>query len=274
MTVTLYAWATPAFVNESPFDHTWVTTYDNRQNAYENVGAVAAAGEKYWFCWGDFHVRGGVPDNPTGALGSQAADVAIASCLVQANADSRDSPPAQGTIFVYGVDGVCHQLANQVLYSTGGPEQTPLTVKKARGYFASTFIYHTYGLQRAAWSNKIATCAPSLAASALGGVEMKTPDLADDFEAHAREVLGADETELLNKLLTLKSEVQNFAARAIPGFAPPDAATLNARNQHLIDQAAILLGPEKFKKVFGFEAGQKVNLVDPAIAEKSMKREQ
>jgi hypothetical protein len=101
---------------------------------------------------------------------------------------------------------------------------------------------------------------------------MKTPELADDFEAHARAVLGPQDAELLNKLLALKGEVHNFAARPIPGFLPPDADTLNARNQHLIDQAALLLGPEKLKQIFGFEAGEKINLVHPEIAEKSIKR--
>ena len=72
--------------------------------------------------------------------------------------DSRSAPAARGTIYVYGVDGVCHQLANQVLYATSG---TRLTVNKARGYFFSTYLYGTYGLQHAAWASKIASCCGS-----------------------------------------------------------------------------------------------------------------
>jgi hypothetical protein len=135
--IPLYAWAVPAFTADSPVDHTWVTTYDNRTNAYPNDQAVAAAGQFYWYCWGAFHVQGGTPGNPRGFLGRKAGDLALARCLVTANADSRTVPAARGTIFTYGVDGVCHQLANQVLYSTGG---APLTVSRARGYMASTFI--------------------------------------------------------------------------------------------------------------------------------------
>ena len=63
----------------------------------------------------------------------------------------------RGTVFSYGVDGVCHQLANQVLYATGSGG-APLTMARARGYMASTFIYGTYGLQHAAWANKLASC--------------------------------------------------------------------------------------------------------------------
>jgi hypothetical protein len=61
--------------------------------------AVAAAGEFYWYCWGAFHAKGGTPNNATGFLGQQAGDLAVARCLVQANADSRTVPAARGTIF-------------------------------------------------------------------------------------------------------------------------------------------------------------------------------
>jgi hypothetical protein len=111
--IPLYAWAVPAFVPESPVDHTWVTTYDNRVNVYPNVQQVAAAGEFYWYCWGSFHPSGGTPGNPKGFLGQQSGDLALARCLVQPNADSQVVPAARGTIFTYGIDGVCHQLANQ-----------------------------------------------------------------------------------------------------------------------------------------------------------------
>ena len=219
---------------------------------------------------------------PTGALGSQAGNLALARCLVQSNADSRSAPAARGTIYVYGVDGVCHPLANQVLYATSG---TRLTVNKARGYFFSTYLYGTYGLQHAAWASKIASCSAAIGATPPAGVAAggsgpaggglpaggtrgvsKMPDLGDDFEEHAREVLGRDDPELLSKLLALKAEVQGYLGQKIPGVEPPSAETLNARNQHLLDEAARLLGPGRFEQVFGFPAGQEINLVDPSIA--------
>ncbi|SDA87876.1 hypothetical protein [Mesorhizobium qingshengii] len=262
-TVTLHAWATPAFVGGSPVDHTWVTTYNNQQHHYANAAAVAAAGKDYWFCWGSYHPTGGTPGNQTGTLGKQSGHLALARCLVQSNADSATVPAAQGTILIYGIDGVCHQLANQVLYATTG---TLLTVKKARGYGASSFLYGTYGLRHAAWASKIQHClgTSALVAGGAGGVT-KMQGLPDDFEEHARSVLGDEEPELLAKLLSLKGEVQNFTAQRIPGFAPPSAETINARNQHLIDQAALLLGPKHFERVFGFPPGEKINLVDPSV---------
>src|SRR3954466_2920506 len=104
-------------------------------------GSSTGAGELYWYCWGAFHARGETPERPDGFLGQQPGDASFAQCLVAANADSRTVPAARGTIFIYGVDGVCHQLANQVLYATGVGGAAPLTVSGARGYHASTFIY-------------------------------------------------------------------------------------------------------------------------------------
>ncbi len=43
----LFAWVTPALTTGSPVDHTWVSSYDNRQTIYLDDAAVAAAGEFY-----------------------------------------------------------------------------------------------------------------------------------------------------------------------------------------------------------------------------------
>ena len=268
---TLYAWAVPAFISESPVDHTWVTTYDNRVTNFPDDQAVAAAGQSYWYCWGSFHPSGGVPGNPTGLLGHKAGDVVFASCLVQPNADSRTTAAARGTIFTYGLDGVCHQLANQVLYATGKGGSAPLTVSAARGYMASVFIYGTYGLQHAAWANKLATCggSPVAPAARRGRAASRQPrrgamtGALDDFETRARAVLGKSHPGKLAELLSLRADTIRFAAQRWPGLSAPGAEALNARNQHLIDQAAALLRADHFRKIFGFEPGTKLTLVDP-----------
>src|ERR1700692_2791190 len=114
----LFAWANPAFFAGSAWDHTWVTTYDNRTNAYATVAAVTSAGEDYWYCWGSFHPQGSTPSHPDGSLGSMVGDLALARCICLPNVPSNGHPLSCGTIFTYGIDGVCHQLANQVLWST------------------------------------------------------------------------------------------------------------------------------------------------------------
>lgn len=264
-TIPLFAWAVPAFTTNSPVDHTWVTSYDNRTSPYPNIQAVVSAGQYYWYCWGAFHAKGGTPGNADGFLGQQSGDLALAQCLVAANADSQVVPAARGTIYTYGVDGVCHQLANQVLYATGIGGAAPLTVSGARGYMASAYIYGTYGGQHAAWANKIASCGgprPRIA-FALGGAAM--PAMPDDFEARARQVLEHEDPKLLSDLLALRTEVHRFATQQWPGILPPSAEAINARNQHLLDQAAVLLGRDKFIAIFGFSPDEKINLVDPTI---------
>jgi hypothetical protein len=87
----------------------------------------------------------------------------------------------------------------------------------------------------------------------------------DDFELRARRVLEPDDPKLLADLLALRADVHRFAAQRWPGATSPSAEALNARNQHLLDQAAALLGPEKFEAIFGFPPGRKVMLVDPTI---------
>jgi len=162
---------------------------------------------------------------------------------------------------------VCHQLANQVLYATDSGGGAPLTVSSARGYLASTFIYGIYGLQHSAWANKIVSCGgagPQIAFAIGGGI---VPGPPDDFEARARQVLEQENPKLLSDLLALRADTQRFATQRWPGLSPPSAETLNARNQHLLNQAAQLLGPSKFKEIFGFSPGEKIDLVDPTISE-------
>ncbi|MFT0875277.1 hypothetical protein LRC39_14525 [Rhodopseudomonas sp. P1] len=269
--VNLYAWAAPAWSSESPVDHTWVTSYDNQVHPYSTIADVVVAGQSFWYCWGSFHPQGGTPINPTGALGQQSGNLKLAQCLVQPNADSNTTAAARGTIYTYGVDGVCHQLANQVLYATANGSVPPLTVSKARGYPLSSFIYGTYGLQHTAWAAKVASCSGAQLVARLarpGGLTVVAGGegiAVDEFERRATEVLATEPAKLAS-LLRLRGEVQRFAAQPWPGTGQPSAEALNARNQHLIDEAAKLLGPEHFRKLFGVEPGAKVTLVDPRTA--------
>lgn len=267
---TLYAWAVPAWFSNSLLDHTWVTDFDNQTHHYTDEKQVAAAGFNYWFCWGGYHAKGGIPGNPTGALGKQSGSRTLAKCLVRPNLETKPNPPAQGTIYTYGLDGVCHQLANQVLYATRSGSTRPLTVKRARGYALSTFLYGTYGAQQTAWRAKLQGCgavAPRLIRHSGGTGTQHMIDLPDDFEEIASAVL-ADNPEQLRALLQLRTEVQTYMSIRVPGFEPPGVTALNARNQHFIDQAALLLGDEAFRRLFGIEPGQTANLIDPEMSDK------
>src|SRR5690606_20383535 len=150
------------------------------------------------------------------------------------------SRPARGTILKYGVHGVCHQVANQALYATRTQPAPPATVSGAKGYWASTFLYFTYGRKEKAWLKSISSCGPN-----SGEFQMR-----DEFEERAK-ALRKDEAELLERLLALRNKSRNQSTKGNPSQV---SKNLNAQNQALLHQAAALLGPVRFKKLFGFAA--------------------
>jgi hypothetical protein len=271
---TLYAWATPAFSSDSPVDHTWVTDYDNRVDPYANITDVENAQANYWYCWGVFHIQGSSSEQPQGYLGSASGDFALAQCLCLPNKESDSIPPhnrpnACGTIYYYGLDGVCHQLANQVLWATGGTSSSPLTVALARGYRASSFIYGTYGILHHDWKANISRCAaappPPSSPSAV-----TTMDANDDFAIHAKQALAAlNASDKLAPLLALRASVreEQLAQReaVLKGAVMPSAEALNERNQAYFQRAAALLTSQEFEAVFGFAPSRTIDLVDPTI---------
>ena len=268
--LTLYAWASPTPFADSPVDHTWVTDYDDRVNLYANIAAIIAAQAHYWFCWGDFHAEA------RRWLGSADGSVPWSSCLCAPNAPSASNQPTCGTIYHYGIDGVCHQLANQALWSTSGGGAKPLKVSKANGYGLSTFFYGTYGLQHGAWAARKTLCLPPAIAGAAGqGVQgggMSVPETDDDeFIARAQAALSKHQAQhKLPALLTLRA--QSHAALAVhkAGLAKgvaPTAETLNKQHRMHLEEAGRLLTDAEFEDVFGIRKNQiaQVQLVNPEI---------
>lgn len=247
----LYAWARPLRGLAGNPDHTWVSTFDCRVGKWPSIDEVERANEFYWYCWGDYHPN----CRAKGDLAAGPANIALAKCLVTANVPSKSGAGAEGSIFRYGFHGVCHQLANQVLYATAAPRTSPLTVSAAKGYFASTFLYGTYGTEPAAkaFLDKLRNCG--------SGTEKKRTSkaMSDEFEKHAREVLADDAPEKLTALLALRKKAQAPNVRD----AAADAAALNAKNRAMLDQAAKVLGAKHFRAVFGFPPSQPMDFVDP-----------
>ncbi|MET3652928.1 hypothetical protein [Dyella japonica] len=274
---TLYAWATPAFSTDSPVDHTFVTDYDNRVDVYPSIEKVEQAQANYWYCWGIFHAQGDSSQQPQGYLGSANGNFSLAQCLCLPNkaSDSIDPhirPNACGTIYHYGLDGVCHQLANQVLWATGGASTAPLTVALARGYRASSFIYGTYGILHLDWKANISRCAAA-PPSPSSPSAVTTMNANDDFAIHAQKVLAAlNASDKLAPLLALRDSVreEQLAQREtlLRGAVMPSAEALNARNQAYFRRAEALLTSAEFEAVFGFAPGRTIDLVDADIARK------
>jgi hypothetical protein len=262
ITSTAYVWVTPAWVSDAPVDHTWVTTYDNQITPLPDVEAVVASGERYWFCWGSFHAGG----NPAAPLRSGAVDIPVADCLVRPNAESRTDSAARGTIFRYGADGVCHQLANQVLWATKGSTGVPLTTAGANGYKASVFFYEMYGREKEAWNGKKTSCAPSaqVGGEGGGGNEM-TDDSDDDFDKDARRILPPDRFAKLKALREQFGVELQLGAEAKIDRLPSKqaAAEINDAINMYLREVAKLLSRSEFESLFGFSPEQRIELVDP-----------
>ena len=253
--VTLYAWVNPLSATKL-LDHTWVTSYNNRENEYSDIDAVEAAGVDYWYCWGIFHPTGSTEDYPDGMLFSTQGDEAFSKCLVEPNAKCEDSDAAKGTIFTYGVDGVCHQLANQVLYGAQSNGVAPL-VSDARGYILSSALYGDYGRQHSAWTAQIAACTSESCEVATAGED----EMSDHFMNHVAKVLPGDD-EALAQIADFRAQLQTHVTASL-GSDEPSADDLNAANRKALQGLEEQIGAEKFLAIFGHSASEAPDLVDP-----------
>lgn len=266
--VPLFAWAVPAYFQGSVVDHTWVTTYDNRRKIYNSIADVVAAEEHYWFSWGSFHPKGGTPSLPDGFLTGQSGDVPYARCLCKPDVASGSDPAGCGTIFKYGLDGVCHQLANQILWATGQGGTAPATVRKARGYWLSNAIFGTYGTQHAAWASKKRLCTNSSGDDVMNqGRPDPDPDV-DDFQQHLQSALKGRQAE--QKIQTLMDRRRAFMVQVermqyLPSDKAPPASQLNKIYSSFLRDAAQILGDEDFERVFDEPPREDMNIVDPGI---------
>ncbi len=277
-TTTLYAWVNPVgagdtgFIQQAPrlsalVDHTWVTSYDNREHPY-SIDDVLAHQQQYWYCWGVFHPTGQSKKSPGGYAGQAQADLGHASCLCLPNQASSDNPPAQGTIFRYAINGVCHQLANQVLWATGNATTAPLTVRIARGYWLSNALYGTYGRNwlSNAWEEKKNACAVGAALVAA----QDTDDFTARVYANVGEALTADARE--GVLQVRDAALARIAAVAARETLRADAATSHAEGEEINrialefqDAAAKALAPEQYRQIFELDPDERLTVVDPAM---------
>ena len=276
---TLWAWATPAPYEHSPVDHTWVTDYDNRvDEPPQNVAEVIAAAGNYWFCWGAFHARGESREVSQGFLGSMPRSIALANCLARSNAPSASDKPTCGTIRLYGIEGVCHQLANQVLWATASATHPPLTVGSARGYGASIFFYGTYGLQHHAWTSRKTSCgkAPTTPPNGSASTTMSgSPSPTDDeFAEKAATVLakGAADNKL-PALLALRRQAQEKLL-GTQRETINSANALNEMHRFFLTRAATLLNDAEFADIFSVAKTDipNVELVDPGNSDDKQSR--
>lgn len=134
MKATFYAWADRARgIGLLAGDHTWVTTY-------EVVPACPpdAKDGDYWYCWGECHAT--PPVSSTARLLRQGPGSLDFARFIGRPNDAEESVGLR-----YGIDGVCHQMANRILFATGSDDREPLSVAGAAGYNLSVALFGVYG---------------------------------------------------------------------------------------------------------------------------------
>lgn len=254
----LYAWVSPAFIKwGSPLDHTWVTSYDARLTSYPTIDAVTSAGECYWYCWGDFHSRGRLPDPIASCLNTSGAE----KCLVSPTVNN-----GHGTVLWYGIDGVCHQVSNQVLYAedtSGGGK--PTIVSRARGYKLSSALFGTYGRREAEWIDRRIACgvAPRSAYEGRRGLvsiltrrAVSALSLAQDDRAIRR--LEDRRRELLADIDTI-----GFERRRPNETRENRADKINLRIEEFLRSTSRSIRESAFQQIFGMGPRERAYLVDP-----------
>lgn len=257
----LYAWVSNAFSPRgSPVDHTWVTSYDSRINDLKDIAEVINTKEHYWFCWGSFHRKGRLPDPIT--TGSPSSPP---TCLV-----GPDNSRFRGTIHWYGIDGVCHQLANQVLYvtstSAGGK---PKVVKDARGYKLSSSLFGTYGRRQKEWSEARKKCGivPGSINERRAIVSLLSRRMANilQFSVNDPRVVALEQNR--RQLLAELDEI-GFAPRAINETERDRVDKMNARINSFLRLAGNSFNDDRsFMRMFGIPPQEEIYLIDSDLFE-------
>lgn len=280
-TGVLYSWANPLSVAGAGLDfadHTWVTSFDGPFTCPPHP--------EYWYSWGSCHGTGA--GTTARDLGRGPADLRVARCICQPDLEDfhpTAGNPAHGGIDLYGIQGVCHQLANRILYATSAAGMPPATVKKAHGYWFSRFLYGTYGANGNSWEARKAKCiaaagvpAPPPAAARMATASplvMLDQDLAAMFDERLQKDYSpatlAQIVALRHQLLEEKAALDRQVRIAA---LPPRrfADQVNELLNRYLRQVAEILGADQYQRLFGQPPGRPVGVVDPEIAVLSIYR--
>lgn len=163
MSDIFYAWGRPLTQGTDPvlkrLDHTWVTIFEEDVDPTEQPDPPEDWNppDGYWYCWGRVH------NVASHQISMQSGSIDIANAISPQNTPAVPLGTKQwkasqtsGSIEFYGLDGVCHQVANQVLCATATQTTEPQRVQDALGYSLSTFFYGTYGLNTEVWQDLVA----------------------------------------------------------------------------------------------------------------------
>jgi hypothetical protein len=188
--------------------------------------------------------------------------------------------PGDNSGIAYGVTGVCHQMANRILWESG-------LITSAPGYPATYLTYGTFGT---GWLGYLGTC------KARAGISCTTPDYTGldkemvDNESEFAETgddklyenrlrllikgrLGADYpenniTKLTKILLGFVENKRINDGKHIDNIIKPieHASTVNELHIKTLDSMNNIIGDKDFQELFGCNAQDKPQLIVPEIA--------
>jgi len=257
-----YAWRRPAFSPRDEWlDHTYVTDY-TPYNKYSTIQSVINEGKHYWYCWGEFNMK--TKDQSLVTTRRFAADLKKVSCICEPNNEN-----AHGTIFKYLVDGVCHQLSNQVLYPT-----TPrIIVKGVKGWEISCFNYGKYGRQEVKWDNLKKKCTDGIRKmpkSKKATIKnMKRKELNLFVYEQLRKKLPKKKRDFLSEVVEETDKVRrNLYNEMVKENITPEefANSVNKLHDGQLLRIAAKIGREDYIKLFGAPPEKPVHLAEPRLA--------
>ncbi len=190
---------------------------------------------------------------------------------------------------VYGVTGVCHQTANRILKPAG------ITVKDAKGYFASHLLYGTYGKSSFytrkhhclhKWPFTSAESVESESKQAImmkvSGGDMSINEAVNKLKAIELQELISDisgsqlilSDDKFNKIVSLHDEFNIETENINKGMKMMSNSDefCQHKNNHLnalLKNISAVLTPEEYEKIFKFKVGEEIIVVDPEIMKTS-----
>ena len=225
-----------------------LNAYDIRTNNYSDIDQVISAQESYWYCKGDFHSHGDF-------IGKINYSSPYANCLVTPN----NSINGNGSIIRYGIDGVCHQVSNQVLYRSKNPLNN-LRVDKARGYKLSSLIFETYGLNKDMWQqNKINCLSNTFTKNQKSLLMIRANEFARKHNINMNIIKDLENRRLM-LLTSLESE--GTAIRGITESVNQRVEKMNLLIREYTITASNLINNDFYKYIFGIEPGVRIDIID------------
>lgn len=241
----LYVWKRP--VKGSRLDHTMVTDYATF--SMEPIPAV-----NYWYCWGVAH-------NTGDRFNSKEADLDLAICISTPNVHPDDHA---GILGPYGFHGVCHQVANRVLYATKSDTNRPITVDGAHGYIFSKYLYGEYGTGTPGWEHHLSICGGSTTMTiddgGNGGMAIFSPIEKDLTDAQKKSLFLIHD-ELLSEKKILEDRVMG---EEING--EEFANQVNQLMTTKMREIAKIIGDAAYEQIFKQSPDEPVAVMDPEIA--------